>query len=472
MKPLQKLAAEDQSEGDSKRGTGGYTPAPEDSSPVSTKQIAAAVALPKGSIRLFSRQTMSLSLILLTYLLLFFYLKQERLNVDFSCFYASSLNYLQHKNPYEMLFAFFLKVPSQTAINMNTPFFLWLFSPLTSLKYTTASLLFVVSGLLAGCLACLICLRLTSSRAFFKQYKVSWILGYLSLYATLMNSNFNQVAGLLFFLIMAGYYYYLQQKDYRAGILWGLAIAIKLFPALLILYTLKEKRYKTFLILIGCVLIAMALPAYTHGMEIYQYYWQRIQTLNWYGNSWNASFYGFLFRLFNPHTLREIQPIQQIYWSVFILCLFFYGYLLKPLKKASNHHATFGFTLIMMLFLSPLGWMYYFSLLIFPLTYCYQKLSIQGNKSGLFNLCFVLLNWPLINQHMSFVSSPMLKLTYYSIYFYALLLLSFLFYTATTMPDEPWHLHKPLDSANILPIKLSLGFGLLIVLLVLINGPQ
>ncbi len=81
----------------------------------------------------------------LTYLLLFYFLIQQKLNVDFSAFYGAALAYLHDANPYQDLSSAFLVHPTTLAVNLNPPFFLLLFSPLTYLSYTTASLIWGIS---------------------------------------------------------------------------------------------------------------------------------------------------------------------------------------------------------------------------------------------------------------------------------------------------------------------------------------
>ena len=185
-----------------------------------------------------------LVILAITYFLLFYFIIKQQANVDFTSFYAAALAYLEHINPYQEFVSTFLSKPTILPINLNAPFFLFVFSPLTYFNYTTAALIWGISSLILGILGSLIVFYITSTYEYFKKNIFIYIVIYLSTYATLMNTNFNQIAGFLLFFIMVGYYLFLQNKDYWAGFIWGLAIAIKLFPALLFIFVLIKKRYK------------------------------------------------------------------------------------------------------------------------------------------------------------------------------------------------------------------------------------
>jgi hypothetical protein len=283
-----------------------------------------------------------------------------------------------------------------------------------------------------------------------------------------MNTNFNQIAGFLLFLIMTGYFFYLKGSDYTAGLFWGLAVALKIFPALLLIFVLSEKRYKTFFTILFCVLITWSLPLYFRGIDVYLFYFKIINSLLWYGNSWNASVYGFLFRQFaNYDVTQNLLPIKISYQIIFASIFVWYTKKLITLKNTP--HAAFSLTLIIMLLLSPLGWMYYFSLLILPLILICKKYNQQDiNKVGRWCICLFLLNMPIANVQTRDIEFFMYKITVYSIYFYGLIFLTYLFIQATKNPVSISYANDKVEPKYLLPLELVLCLSVFIVLATLL----
>ncbi len=327
------------------------------------------------------------------------------------------------------------------------------------------------SSLIFGILGCLICFYITSSASFFKKNFLNFILLYLASYATLMNTNFNQIAGFLFFLIMTGYYSFLKKNDYCSGLFWGLAVAIKLFPGLLFIFALSKQRYKIFWTMLFVLLATWSLPLISMGPKIYLQFFKTISTLIWYGNTWNASIYGFLFRLFvdlnNPHNVSAIKISYQI---IFIFILLWYSRELYKPKIQINPHYGFCLSLIIMLLLSPFGWMYYFALLFMPLILIYQSLGQDksNKKIMLWYLCLFLLNLPIANfQTRSLEWLP--KIGLYSSYFYGLVLVLYLFLYTLKVNAKIKLLTEPSNSNYLMPVEFILGFSVFIVFTTLLR---
>lgn len=171
---------------------------------------------------------------------------------------------------------------------------------------------------------------------------------------------------------MLGYHFYLTNRCYLAGISWGIIIALKLFPALLLFYVLKQGRTRVFLTMLATFLLACLIPILFYGPTLYVQYHSMITRVLWFGDSWNASVYGFLFRLLidTHYTSHNLIPIELLYSGLFLILLILYLKTLGPSTVYKTHqvnHQPFCLTLVMMLLLSPFGWLYYFSLLMFPL---------------------------------------------------------------------------------------------------------
>lgn len=359
-----------------------------------------------------------------------------QIRIDFSPFYASS-QALQHgHNPYVNLTAYFLPGTPLLPANLNPPLFLLLFSPLSHLNYETALSIWMVISLIMGLLGILIVIKLAFPRPFIRQYWAYLLSFNLLFYATVANTGIAQVGTPLLFFIMAGYLCYRHKHDTLAGVLWGFIIAIKFFPALLFFLVLSEKRYRVFGVMFLTVLVLSIVPWIVYGAALNQYYFSMLQRVLWYGDSWNASLYGFIIRCWvDPHSWADfhISPpnlplVKTVYLALFGLALMAYWYLLKI--KSENTHQTFCLTLTVMLLLSPLGWLYYCPLLLLPLAITWQAYSQELPKQSsyflMYLVSFFLINLPIDYMQAWEMSSWFDKAVFYSLLFYGLLLLSYL----------------------------------------------
>lgn len=353
-----------------------------------------------------------------------------QIDSDFSSFYASSKALHLGHNPYVILKGYFLPSTPELLMNLNPPLFLFLFSPLGHLNYEAALSTWMVMSLIMGLLGILIVMKLAFTPSFIKQYWIYLLSLSVLFYAMLANAGIAQIGTLLLFFIMAGYLCYKHQQDTLAGVLWGLIIAIKFFPALLFFLVLNEKRYRVFVVMLFTVLVLSLVPWIAYGAAVYQYYFTMLSGMHWCDRPWNASFAGFLFRCWEEHTIKpsNLFIVQTVYITLFSLVLSGYWYLLK--KKSANPHQAICLTLPLMLLLSPLGWLYYFPVLLMPLAitwqaYC-QELPQHNRYFLMFLVCFFLLNLPIeyintLSMH-SWLDKPGVR----SLYFYGLLLLTYL----------------------------------------------
>ncbi|MCD8525515.1 MAG: hypothetical protein LRY67_07360 [Gammaproteobacteria bacterium] len=108
-------------------------------------------------------------------------------------------------------------------------------------------------------------------------------------------------------------------------------------------------------------------PLFFYGINIYKNFYLALGHIQWYSLNWNASLYGFFSRLLGETSQRTASILhiptvgRLLYHSVSILyvCIMLYFF-----KKKNPLSLAFSFTLSSMLLLSPLGWNYYFPLLI------------------------------------------------------------------------------------------------------------
>ncbi len=344
--------------------------------------------------------------------------------IDFTPFYTSAYALLQGTNPYP--------IQVKMAVNLNPPFFVWVFSPLARLGYRAALIIWSISSLGLGLIGAGIAFRYAFSSENYQKYRLTLYLIYFSFFPILMDTSIVQVGAILLFLIMLGYHFYLTNRHTFAGIAWGIIIALKIFPALLFFYVLKQGRQQVFISMLITFLLAWLLPLLIYGPTIYVQYYTMLTRILWFGDSWNASIYGFMFRLFidTKYHSHNLVPIEAVYSVVFFIVLIVYWKKLGPATIAGEvqhvNHQPFCLTLAMMIFLSPFGWLYYFSLLIFPLALTFAiSFAKEATAVPLYTwtLSFFFINFPqayVMNKSMHDLSE---RLGLFSFCFYGLFLL-------------------------------------------------
>ncbi len=375
----------------------------------------------------------TLSLTLLALYSLLFYSVLTRLKIqDFTSFYAALLNYVNFKNPYIILHSDFLAESTKLTANLNPPFVLFFFSFLAKFPYPIALAIWLSLSLILGLIGASIAIYYAFSKRFLDKYFIICLLIFLSFFSTLINISVGQMGLFLLFFIMVGYHFYLKKQDTFSGIFWGIIIAFKFFPALLFIYALKQRRFKVVLIMFITTSLALLLPYFIHDRTIYSQYCSMMSQVFWYGDNWNASLFGYVYRLFfNAKSPQDLHTLQQIiYLLLFFICLFLY---LKNQGETSLkpiNHQPFCLTLTMMLLMSPFGWLYYFPLLFFPLLLiactAYEELNFSIKSMLIFLIALFLIGLPQNYINQKNMDHFLVKLFFCSLYFYGLIFLNYL----------------------------------------------
>ncbi len=342
-----------------------------------------------------------------------------KLPIDFSSFYASIDLLKHHQSPYQIQLLHFLNSTKNSTLNLNTPFFIMLISPLALLSYMKALYIWQTLSMFALVYAGVLVLKM------YPKLPKYYLLALLFSYPVLMNFLLGQLASFIFLFIIIGYKYQKLQKHKVAGVFWGLATAVKLFPGLLLIYALSNKKYKLSLSLCLTVLIAFLIPYFMYGLTIYKEYFAALNQVYWYGHNWNGSVYGYVFRIFSDaKPSSELITCLKIYASgAFIIFSLIY---LSVIFRAKNlaDETKFNLTIICMIFLSPLGWLYYFPLLFAP---CLSLLNNSDNYSYKRSIallsCLALVMLPQNSYLLPEMKTFINKLTIYSQYFYGLFLM-------------------------------------------------
>lgn len=407
-----------------------------------------------------------LTALLVIYGLVFYMQFTQQLRLDFSSFYSTSLAAYQGDDPYQNLLTTYFPVAKKLPANLNPPVFLLLFQPFSQFHYYLAVPLWAACSFLLGLIGAWITGHFAFPGHHNQQGRFALMLVYLALFATLMNTVIAQMGAVLLFFIMAGYYYYRRGQDLAAASLWASITALKLFPGLLLFLALKERRYKLSIYFAIIFAVLWSMPLYYYGIKIYQQYFYMLSRVLWYGDSWNGSIYGFLFRLFIDPNNRH-QSLLLIKLSYLILFIALAAWYFKKLGDypQANPHYPLCLTLVMMLLLSPFGWLYYFSLLLLPLALTWQQLAIKIHPPELTLLWFIsffLLNLPLDYVMSTKMNSLSDKVVIYSLYFYGLVWFTYVIIRLLGQNEQITFEQEKIAQPLLLPVVIILSFGLIV----------
>lgn len=278
---------------------------------------------------------------------------QPEMHLDFNAFYQSAHALFENKNPYRSL-------------NLNPPIFFILFSPLYLVDANTAYIFYSITMA--------ICLWIGTQWTYQiiapdLNHKLIYTLLLICCYPTITNFKVGQLTPLLYLLLIGGYRSHLKHHSSAAAFLWGLLIALKFFPALLLGYLYQQRNYKLLSQTLLASIAFTLLPLLVFSTDLYQWYFSLVSQIYWYSHSWNFSVFGLPFKLFFKKDLSpEIAHMLKMV-ALILSGLGMMFYLKHIRKKTISQQRFFLFTIGMMLLLSPLAWQYYLILLFMPIIY-------------------------------------------------------------------------------------------------------
>ena len=412
-------------------------------------------------------------LLIIFYIIIFYFVLTYKFPLDFSSLYYAGQNLIEGINPYSSLFANHLEQSRELPANLNPPFAILLFSPLNYLSFINALSFWSIFSFILGLIGAYISFKYAFSKSFIKKNWPYLYIFYLSFFATIIDTAIAQLGALILFLIMIGYHFYKKHNDYAAGLSWGIIISIKLFPALLFIYALIKKRYKICACIIIVFFLSWLIPFLIYGNTIFTKYFITLSKVDWYGDNWNGGVYGLISRFFvdTNYNANNLIAAKITFCIIFFISMIFYIYKLKIMEKENIEHKSFCFTLVMMLILSPFGWLYYFPILILPLSLIILA-AIINNKSILtLILCFICLdfiNFPIDYTSIDNMESFASKLTIHSFYFYGLLILLYLVNKMKAVDQSSYVLEnttKRLDYNYVIILFCIFSFNIFVFLL-------
>ena len=316
--------------------------------------------------------------------------------------------------------------------NLNSPLHTLFLAPLAFCDFQTAFWIWSIFSYSCGLIAAL----LVAARSF-KSLTPALVLGlWILLFAyfpTFVTAYLGQFSLTLLLLISLIWMTSRERRDYAAGAILGIALSLKVFLGLFLLFFVLLRRWRMVLIAFASAILLNLLPATVLGFQPYFNYLKIIANLPWHDSSWNPSFAGFFVRVFSRSAVTSLSSAPAIataliYCSSLILIAGICYLALRPEMPRCPDSFDLGFslTLVAMLLISPYGWIYYFTALMVPLMVAW-RLGEKLRRPSLFRF-FLVLAWFLSTVPTAFMRSDESNLksalvVYLGagIYFYALI---------------------------------------------------
>ncbi len=260
------------------------------------------------------------------------------------------------------------------AVSLNPPFFTILTAFLGRLSYHLSFYTWSLMSLGCGIISLFIISKTLFPNTNLLHHLIN-LFAFFIYFPTFSCLHYGQITLFLLLFLTLAWYAARQKKIQLASILLGIATNIKLFVALFAVYFFMQKQWRALIVFISTIVLCAILALVCTGPAAYSHYYQALSTIKWFSSSWNVSLYGFLVRLFGG--LAEgnhavLSAPRYVLTSIFslgsisILMLLGLSLRIQTSIEPISTDLKFSAILIAMLLLSPLGWLYYFPLLLIP----------------------------------------------------------------------------------------------------------
>jgi len=272
--------------------------------------------------------------------------------------------------------------------NLNPPAFVALTLPFSLLSYDTAWRVWSGTSIFAGLLSLWVLVRAWTpeKEQILLRFASSCVVFFFYV-PTFFNYCLGQVTLLLLLPLTISWSMMRRGEEYKAGAWLGLALSIKPFFGLFAITFLLARRWKAAVALLGVASGVSLLGLIWAGWETHLEYTRVLGDVTWGATNWNASFAGFFDRLLGG---SENQPWVQAPRLAKSLALIFSAIVLvfmgesifhtRTLPKKQFFDGLYTMTIPAMLLISPLGWYYYFPLLVICVPVIWVHVKSSGSK--------------------------------------------------------------------------------------------
>lgn len=349
--------------------------------------------------------TLILAISLMFYLILIIAQSNNQKPGDFAKFYASAELFINGESIYSPVFRDLSELGFEERYNisrftlhpnLNLPFQTLIFVPFGLISYQPAFLLWSISSLLLGAVSVNLINNYIHEEFDVQIHKFILLLIFLIFFPTLTTFQLGQISILLFFLLTIAWISIQKNNPKAAGIILGIALSLKIFTGLFIIFFLIRRQWTLLKWYLGTFIMCNLISIFIFGYQEHLKYLSVLNSITWYGASWNASFMGYFSRIFGGSENPPIIPIpaltQILSLGFTIITIGIIYWAARPHDDEPNYifDLSFSLTIISMLLISPLGWMYYFVILLIPLVVSWQVANINQKKLQKF---FLIVAW-------------------------------------------------------------------------------
>ena len=257
--------------------------------------------------------------------------------------------------------------------NLNSPFHTLFMSLFGLLSFNQAILIWSTFSLGCGLGAVALISYYMSGIGFNMPLVLGlWVLLFFY-FPSWVNFRLGQFGFLLLLLVTGVWATSKRGAENKAGIILGLAIALKLFLGIFLIFFAVNRRWRLLCWAIATFLFCNLLSLLIFGIPTYLKFLSLLQEMPWYAGSWNSSFTGFFTRIFGGsknHALFDLPWLSHLLSSALALLLLssliWSAWPRATGSPADRFDASFSLASIAMLLISPYGWIYYFPILFIP----------------------------------------------------------------------------------------------------------
>lgn len=362
---------------------------------------------------------------------------------DFGKFYESARLYWEGKNIYTRLYFDFNDIGQYSRRigvpgNLNAPFFTVLTLPLGLIGYQLALYTWLALSALMG-IASAWLLAVNLRHSLNKPFNALTILFpvitliVFSFFPSFSNIIYGQTGLFLLLLFCLSWDFARNEQDRGAGLLLGIACSIKIFVGLLFIFFLMRRQWRLLAWFAGTFVVCNVISLALFGGATYFEYYKTLHLIQWYASTWNASILGMAGRIFGMsegnQVVWDLPHLASILHKI-ISAMLMFG--IWSLVKSTDKHSLksldigFSYTLVAMLLISPLGWFYYFPILliVYSVIVIYTPTTRYLLPVIFLSLIAIMLsNIPSLLLVPKDIKTISIGLIQGGIYFYALLLL-------------------------------------------------
>ncbi len=261
--------------------------------------------------------------------------------------------------------------------NLNPPHFIGLTRPLGRMSFTTAYFLWSALSMIA-----LIVSVFLIGKEFWPPNSGKYLPASLGILATILwffpayaGVQLGQVQFFLLLILVLGWANLRQGREIHGGVWLGIAMSFKPVFGLFLIAFWAGKRWSALASALASGLSILVVSIAIFGLGAHFEFARLLLQVDWHASNWNGSLLGFLTRVFGTERGVSVFDLPDVTKMLFFL-LFSAGiaWLSWSIRTSGELWDDIGrktdnlFALVIpaMLILSPLGWVYYFPLLVIP----------------------------------------------------------------------------------------------------------